>query len=283
MLKKVKWSQLYLWLVFIFLYAPIFYLMFYSFNAGENMSKFEGFSWLHFQELFQDTRLLIILLETFILAFLSALLATVIGTFGAILIRRFKNRKTRLGFLSLNNILLVSPDVIIGASFLILFTVLGAWIRGFSLGFITVLLSHIAFSIPIVVLMVLPKLQEMNESLVMAAYDLGANDRQVLLNVILPYLTPGIIAGYFMAFTYSLDDFAVTFFVTGNGFTTLAVEIYSRARRGVSLEINALSTLVFVFSLFLVIGYYFITSDEKKFKKSKKSQAQVESEVPVVK
>jgi spermidine/putrescine transport system permease protein len=135
-----------------------------------------------------------------------------------------------------------------------------------------VLLSHIAFSIPIVVLMVLPKLQEMNDSMIDAARDLGANNFQVIKNIILPFLTPGIIAGYFMAFTYSLDDFAVTFFVTGNGFSTLSVEIYSRARQGISLEINALSTLVFLFSMILVVGYYFISKENgsKKLRKNRR-------------
>ena len=111
--------------------------------------------------------------------------------------------------------------------------------------------------------MVLPRLKEMNDDMINAAYDLGATPWQMLKEVMLPYLTPGIISGFFMAFTYSLDDFAVTFFVTGNGFSTLSVEIYSRARRGISLEINALSTIVFIFSILLVIGYYFISQDKK--------------------
>ena len=190
--------------------------------------------------------------------FLSALLATLIGTFGSIFIYESKQRQ-QTGILSLNNVLMVAPDVMIGASFLILFTLIG-----FQLGFVSVLLSHIAFSIPIVVLMVLPRLKEMNRDMVNAAYDLGATQWQMLREVMLPYLTPGIIAGYFMAFTYSLDDFAVTFFVTGNGFSTLAVEIYSRARKGISLEINALSTVVFLFSILLVIGYYLITKEKKE-------------------
>ena len=153
---------------------------------------------------------------------------------------------------------------------------LGGVLKNFQLGFVSVLLSHIAFSIPIVVLMVLPKLKEMNDSMIDAARDLGANNFQVLSNIILPFLTPGIIAGYFMAFTYSLDDFAVTFFVTGNGFTTLSVEIYSRARQGISLEINALSTLVFIFSLLLVVGYYFISRDtSKKARKRKRDFEEV--------
>lgn len=269
--KKFRWSTLYLIVVFVLLYAPIFYLIFYSFNDGETMNRFEQFTLQHYAAVFADTRLLLIVLQTFLLAFLSALLATVIGTFGAMGIYYTKKRKTRTTLLSMNNILLVSPDVIIGASFLLFFTAVG-FIR---LGFVSVLCSHVAFSIPIVVLMVLPKLQEMNDSMIDAARDLGATNGQVLRNIILPFLTPGIIAGYFMAFTYSLDDFAVTFFVTGNGFSTLSVEIYSRARQGISLEINALSALVFLFSMVLVVGYYFISQDNQP-KKAKRAQRQVD-------
>ena len=211
-----KFANLYLALVFVILYLPIFYLIAYSFNSGGDMNSFTGFTLDNYQSMFSDSRLMLILAQTFFLAFLSALLATIIGTFG------------------------------------------------FQLGFVSVLLSHIAFSIPIVVLMVLPRLKEMNRDMVNAAYDLGATQWQMLREVMLPYLTPGIIAGYFMAFTYSLDDFAVTFFVTGNGFSTLAVEIYSRARKGISLEINALSTVVFLFSILLVIGYYAITKEKEE-------------------
>ncbi|CAI3303905.1 ABC transporter permease [Enterococcus cecorum] len=270
-MKKNLFSKIYLTIVFIILYAPIFYLIFYSFNKGGTMNKFTGFTWEHYQTLWSDTRLIIIVLNTFLLAFLSALIATIIGTFGAMAIYYTKRRQSRTTLLSLNNILLVSPDVIIGASFLIFFTMIGNLFSNFSLGFISVLLSHVAFSIPIVVLMVLPKLQEMNDSMIRAALDLGANYRQVLMRIILPFLSPGIIAGYFMAFTYSLDDFAVTFFVTGNGFSTLSVEIYSRARQGISLEINALSTLVFIFSMLLVVGYYFISKDNRPRRKKGRS------------
>jgi len=250
---NTKWNNAFLVLVFAILYLPIFYLIFYSFNAGGTMNAFTGFTWEHYQAVFEDTRLIGIVLNTFLVALLSSLIATVIGTMGAIFIYYTKKRSIKNTLLSLNNVLMVSPDVIIGASLLILFTMLG-----FSLGFSSVLLSHIAFSIPIVVLMVLPKLYEMNDSMISAAQDLGANSGQVFSRILIPSITPGILSGFFMAFTYSLDDFAVTFFVTGNGFTTLAVEIYSRARRGVSLEINALSALMFLFTLLLVLGYYFI-------------------------
>ncbi|MCM0599724.1 ABC transporter permease [Periweissella fabalis] len=263
--KQSRWANLYLIIIFIVLYLPIFYLIFYSFNAGEYMQNFSGFSLKHYGELFADNRMLQIVLNTFVVALLSSLLATIIGTFGALGIYGVKNPLMKNVLLSLNNILLVSPDVIIGASFLIFFTLLGL-----GLGFGSVLMSHIAFSIPIVVLMVLPKLNEMSTTLVDAAQDLGANSWQVLTRVILPYLAPGIYAGFFMAFTYSLDDFAVTFFVTGNGFSTLAVEIYSRARQGVSLEINALSALMFIISLLLVTGYFFINQYNLKRKKQYK-------------
>lgn len=252
-ISNTKWNNAFLALVFTVLYLPIFYLIFYSFNAGGTMNAFTGFTWEHYQAVFEDTRLLGIVLNTFLVALLSALIATAIGTMGAIFIYYTKKRRTKNTLLSLNNVLMVSPDVIIGASLLILFTMIG-----FSLGFASVLLSHIAFSIPIVVLMVLPKLYEMNDSMISAAQDLGASTFQVFSRILIPSITPGILSGFFMAFTYSLDDFAVTFFVTGNGFTTLAVEIYSRARRGVSLEINALSALMFLFTLLLVLGYYFI-------------------------
>ncbi len=218
------------------------------------MSNFSGFTFDWYKELFHDTRLLIIVLNTLVIALLSALISTVVGVLGAIGIRAFRSRQTQNTLLSLNNVLIVSPDVIIGASFLILFTM-----AGIQLGFYSVLLSHIAFSIPIVVLMVLPKLMEMSPTLVDAARDLGANQWNVLTKVILPYIAPGIFAGFFMALTYSLDDFAVTFFVTGNGFSTLSVEIYSLARRGISLNINALSAIMFVVTILMVIIYYYLT------------------------
>lgn len=252
-----KFAKIYLAFTFVLLYVPIFYLIFYSFNKGGDMNSFTGWTLENYKVMFDDSRLMSILLQTFVLAFLSALIATVIGTFGAIFIHDMR-KKHQNAFLSTNNVLLVSPDVMIGASFLILFTTLK-----FQLGMGSVLLSHIAFSIPIVVLMVLPRLKEMNQDMINAAYDLGASQFQMLKEVMLPYLTPGIIAGYFMAFTYSLDDFAVTFFLTGNGFTTLSVEIYSRARQGISLDINALSTVVFLFSILLVIGYYYISQEKE--------------------
>ena len=259
-MKKLSFpSKLYLIIVFLVLYAPIFYLIFYSFNSGESMNNFESFTLEHYKAVFDDTRLIVILINTVIVALLSGLIATIIGTLGAIGIVSIKDKKMRNVLLSLNNVLIVSPDVVIGASFLILFTMIGV-----KLGFASVVVSHVAFSIPIVVLMVLPKLLEMNTSLIDAAKDLGASKRDVLTRVILPYIQPGIFAGFFLALTYSLDDFAVTFFVTGNGFSTLSVEIYSMARTGITLTINAISGLVFLVTVLVVIGYYFFNNRAKR-------------------
>ncbi|MCK9861977.1 ABC transporter permease [Paenibacillus sp. ATY16] len=252
-MKTAKLSNAYLIAVFIILYAPIFYLIFYSFNSGGAMRNFEGFTLEWYQEVFADTRLLIIVLNTFVIALLSSAISVIFGIAGALAIHYVRRRQPKNALLSLNNVLIVSPDVIIGASFLIMFTIIGI-----KLGFVSVLLSHIAFSVPIVVIMILPRLQEMSSTLIDAARDLGASSWHVLTRVIIPFIKPGIFAGFFMALTYSLDDFAVTFFVTGNGFSTLSVEIYSRARQGIALSINALSTLIFLFTILLVIGYYFI-------------------------
>ncbi|WP_125580876.1 ABC transporter permease [Lacticaseibacillus suibinensis] len=272
-LKKWKWTNLYLIFVFIMLYVPIAYLIFYSFSAGDTMSNFHGFTWTHYQELFADTRMIQIVVDTLMLALLASLIATIVGTLGALAISRTSRPVVKNSILSLNNILMVSPDVIIGASFLIFFTALHI-----PLGFLSVLLSHIAFSIPIVVLMVLPRLQEMSNTMLDAARDLGSTNLQVLTRVIMPFITPGILSGFFMAFTYSLDDFAVTFFVTGNGFETLSVEIYARARQGISLEINALSGVMFLFSLVLVVGYYFIQRGTKSHKAKLKAKGAVTNE-----
>lgn len=262
-MRKHIFAKVYLALVLVILYIPIFYLIYFSFSSGKNMNKFQHFTFAHYQTLFQDNRLLAIFLETILLALLSSLIATIIGTMGALAITMVKRKSQKHTLLALNNVLMVSPDVIIGASFLIFFTALGM-----GLNFGSVLLSHIAFSIPIVVLMVLPRLNEMDFSLIDAARDLGANNYQVFSNVMIPAMLPGIAAGMFMALTYSLDDFAVTFFVTGNGFSTLSVEIYSRARQGIDLEINALSTVMFLFVLILVGIYYFMT--KRRAKKGKR-------------
>lgn len=258
-------SKLYLAIVFAILYIPIIYLAYYSFSSGNSMVAFEEFSWVHYIELFENTRMMVILLNTIAVALLCGVFSAIIGTLGALGIYSLKTNKFKNSYLVGNNILIVSPDVIIGCSFLLLFTFISKQLGIESLqGFWSVLISHIAFSIPIVVLMVLPKLYEMPISMIDAAVDLGASYSQVITKVIVPYITPGILAGFFMGLTYSLDDFAVTFFVTGNGFQTLSVEIYSMARQGINLQINALSTVITLFVVISVAIYYVISVSKLK-------------------
>ena len=256
--RSTKFSNLFLILVFIIMYLPLGYLIFYSFNSGGNMNAFESFTLDHYRAVFNDKRLIDIVLNTLILALLSSIIASIIGILGAISIYYTRNKKIKKQILSLNSVLMVLPDIMMGASFLILFSIL----IKIPMGFVSVLLSHVAFSIPIVVLMVLPRLYALNEDMIRAAEDLGANDMTILNKIILPNIASGIFAGFFMALTYSLDDFAVTFFVTGSGFSTLSIEIYSRVRTGISLEINALSALIFLISLGMVVIYYIIERRE---------------------
>ncbi|AYU54888.1 ABC transporter permease [Staphylococcus debuckii] len=260
----MKWyGKLYLAVLIIGLYIPIIFLMVYSFNSAGNMIHFEHFTLEHYQTLFQDDRLMSILFNTIAVALLAAAVSTVVGTFGAIALYHLRQKKLRLTFLTLNNVLLVSSDVVIGASFLIMFTALGHF-TGLGLGFWTVLTSHIAFCIPIVVILILPQLYDMNQHMFDAARDLGASEWQILNRVMLPNLMPAVLAGFFMALTYSLDDFTVSFFVTGNGFSVLSVEVYAMARKGISMEINAISTLIFAVIVIGIAGYYLIQHTTKK-------------------
>lgn len=259
----MKWyGKLYIFSLTAILYIPILFLMVYSFNSAGNMIHFEGFTLEHYQSLFSNDRLMAVIFNTIAVALLAAAFATVIGTMGAIGLYHLKDKKLKVSLLTLNNVLMVSSDVVIGASFLIMFTAIGHF-TGLGLGFMTVLISHIAFCIPIVVIIVLPKLYEMNGNTLDAARDLGATEMQLLNKVMLPQLMPAILGGFFMALTYSLDDFTVSFFVTGNGFSVLSVEVYTMARKGISMEINAISTILFVVIMMGVLGYYVIQSTMK--------------------
>ena len=255
----MKWyGKLYIGILLAILYIPIFFLMFYSFNSAGNMIHFEHFTLEHYQSLFQNDRLMSVIFNTVAVALLAAAISTIIGTFGAISLYYLRNKKFKVTLLTLNNVLMVSSDVVIGASFLIMFTAIGH-LTGLGLGFGTVLASHIAFCIPIVVIVVLPQLNEMNNNILNAARDLGATESQIFGRVLIPNLMPSIIGGFFMALTYSLDDFTVSFFVTGNGFSVLSVEVYAMARKGISMEINAISTIVLG-----IVGYYAIQHTVKR-------------------
>ncbi|AQL55948.1 ABC transporter permease [Abyssicoccus albus] len=252
-------KNFFLALIVFVLYFPILFLAFYSFNSAGNMTSFEGFTLEYYRNVLTDDRLMSIIFNTLSIALISSSIATIFGLSGALMLYLIRSKHMRSTYLSINNILIVSPDVIIGSSFLILFMYLGI-----QLGFMSVLLSHIAFSIPIATLMILPKLYEMNDEMINAAIDLGASKLDVLTKIVLPNIKPGLIAAFLMSLTYSLDDFAVSFFVTGNGFSVLSVEIYSMARKGITMEINAISTLLFVIVMILIAIYYMVTQRGRK-------------------
>lgn len=234
--------------MYIFLYAPIVALAVFSFNDSKLMGKWEGFTLDWYSKLFENDRIMNALYYTIIIAVVASLIATVIGTITAIGIHNMKNGKFRSLILNVNYLPILNPDVVTGVSLMTLFVFVNM-----EFGFTTMLISHIVFNIPYVILSVLPKLKQLPANIEEAAMDLGATPMYALRKVILPQIKPGIISGMLIAFTMSIDDFVISFFTAGNGVTNLSIEIYSMTRRGISPEINALSTLMFIVVLGLLL------------------------------
>lgn len=234
--------------MYIFLYAPIVSLAIFSFNDSKSMAKWNGFSLRWYQELFQNERILDALYYTLIIAVIASVIATIVGTITAIGIHKMTQRKLKGILLNINYLPVLNPDIVTGVALMSLFV----FIR-LEFGFKTMLLSHIVFDIPYVILSVLPKLKQLPPNIEDAAMDLGATPWYALRKVVLPQIKPGIVSGMIMAFTMSIDDFVISFFTTGNGVSNLAIEVYSMTRRGLTPEINALSTLMFVSVLILLI------------------------------
>lgn len=253
MIKKIInfCSKFYLTLIFIFLYAPIITLIIFSFNNSKSMSHWSGFTFKWYRELLQNENILQALYYTVVIAVLSAIIATIIGTISAIGINKMKGAKKKL-ILNINYLPVLNPDIVTGISLMTLFIFVGMFIN-IEMGFFTMLLAHITFSTPYVILSILPKLKQMPDNLTEAALDLGASPSYALRKVILPQIKPGIVAGFLMAFTMSIDDFVISFFTTGPGVSNLSMEIFAMARRGIKPEINALSTLMFITVLILLL------------------------------
>lgn len=246
MVKKFS-KNFYLILVFTFLYMPILFLIVFSFNEGKYSGNWKGFSLHWYKELFQDKMIMSALGYTVVIALLASIIATFIGLFGAYSIFRMKSRPKQV-LLTINSIPLLNPDIVTGVSLMALFVFLQ-----FRLGFMTLLVAHITFCIPYVILSILPKLKQMPKDIVDAALDLGATPLQAFSKVILPEIMPGVITGALIAFTLSIDDFVISFFTTGNGVNNLSIAIFSMARRGISPKINALSTIMFVVVMGLLL------------------------------
>lgn len=249
-------KRFYLILIFIFLYTPIVTLMVFSFNDSKSMGKWSGFTLRWYTHLFQNARIMEALKYTIIIAVISSIVATVIGTFAAIGIHRMKGLPKKT-LLNINNLPVLNPDIVTGISimslFIFLFPLLNKIGINAQFGFTTMLLAHITFNIPYVVLSVLPKLKQLPSNITEAALDLGATPGYAMRKIILPQIKPGIVAGLLMAFTMSIDDFVISFFTTGPGVTNLSIEIYSMARKGINPSINALSTLMFITVLILLL------------------------------
>ena len=262
-MKKLR--KLYIGLILLFLYAPIALLILYSFNDSKSRAAWGGFTLRWYQELFADRTIMSALGTTLTIGFLAAVISTLLGTVGAIALFQLKRRPRHM-MLSVVNLPMLNSEVVTGVSLMLLFAAAGV-----QTGYLTLLLAHVAFCVPYVVLSVLPKLRQLDPHLAEAAQDLGATPLQGFLRVILPDIMTGVFSGCIMALTMSIDDFVVSFFTTGSGVSNLSITIYTMAKRGISPKINALSTIIFACVFVLLIGI-----NLQDFKKDGRSQKKVD-------
>jgi len=254
----LRWlKQLYLWLVYAFLYLPIGVLVVYSFNASKNPYIWGGFSGQWYTKLWQNEALIGAAVNSLLLAVSSAALSTLIGTLTAIALHRYRFRGKRV----LNGMLFVvmmSPDIVLAISLLALFILLGV-----QLGYLSLLLAHITFCLPFVVVTVYSRLSGFNPQILEAARDLGASELRTILTVLVPIIFPAVLAGWLLGFTLSLDDVVVSMFVTGPTFEVLPLRIYSMVRLGLKPEVNALAAVLLALSLLALIGSQFLLLRKK--------------------
>lgn len=244
---KTAAQKVYIALIFIFMYAPIATLIVLSFNASRTRAKWGGFTTKWYVELFSNRDIMQALYNTLLIALLSAVIATLIGTIAALSIQGMK-KKDRAVLMGITNIPMLNAEIVTGISLMLLFLTFRA-----KFGFTTILLSHITFNIPYVILSVMPRLKQLNPSVYEAALDLGASPWKAFFKVVFPDILPGVSSGFLMAFTMSLDDFIITHFTKGPGVDTLSTKIYTEVRKGIKPEMYALSTLIFVTVLILLI------------------------------
>lgn len=266
-------SKVYTALIFLFLFAPIIILLVFSFNEAKSLSVFSGFSLKWYRELFRDGDTLRSLKNTLILACSSAVIATVMGTAAAVGIHKLRSKYIRAAMDTVTNIPMINPDIITGISLMLMFVFVGSRLRlSSSLSFWTMLLSHITFCLPYVILQVLPKLRQMDPALPEAAMDLGCTPLQAFFKVKLHEIMPGVVSGFIMAFTLSLDDFVISYFTQGNGFQTLPIRIYNMTKKTVTPKMYALATIIFFVILFLLLLSNLTDRDEERPQKREKSR-----------
>ena len=263
MMKKL-WSKSYIGLILFLLYLPIFVVILFSFNSEKMQTVFKGFSFRYYGNLFTNRYFAPYLFNTIQVAVTSAITATVLGTAAALGLSRLGRRGKKV-FMNLTYIPVINPDVVTGVSLSLVFS-LGAVMFGLPKGFWTVLIAHITFGVPFVVLNVLPRIKGADKDLMNAAHDLGCNNTQAFFKVLLPEIMPGVFSGFLMAFSLSLDDYMVATFVSGPSFQTLPLKIYSEIKKPLSPEYNAFFTLVFG-AVFLVLLVSNIINNKGKVKK----------------
>ena len=264
-------SKLYLAIVLLFLYLPIIMLMILSFNASNSTSVMSGFSFKWYVELFRDQATIQAFYNTLVLAVLSAITATFIGTLAAVGINKMKRGFVKTGVLSVTNIPMMNPEIVTGVSMMLLFVFIGSALKiNGILGFWTLFIAHVTFSLPYVILNIMPKLQQTDAHIAEAAQDLGCTKLQAFMKVVLPSIRPGIVAGFIMAFTLSLDDFIISYFVSGPKFQTLPIRIFSMTKKRVTPDMYALSTLIFVAILILLVLVNIFQSKTDENKSDKK-------------
>ena len=262
-------SKIYTLLMMAFLFAPIAILLLFSFNESKSLSVFAGFSLKWYQELFRDGDTLESVKNTLILACSASAIATVMGTAASVGINKLRNKYVRASFDTVTNIPMTNPDIITGISLMLMFVFIGTRLgKSASLSFWTLLLSHVTFCLPYVILQVLPKLRQMDPSLPEAAMDLGCTPLQAFFKAVLPEIMPGIVTGMIMAFTMSLDDFVISYFTQGSGFQTLPIRIYSMTKKTVTPKMYALATIIF----FVILTLLLISNLSDEDSKSRRRQ-----------
>ncbi len=253
-IKMSPLSKLYVAFIMILLYAPIVVMIFFSFNESASTSVITGFSLRWYKSLLYDQATITALRNTLILAVSSSLIATVMGTAAAVGINAFRNKHIKKATMGVTNIPMMNPEIVTGISMMLLFIICANMIGVTdALGFGTMLIAHVTFNLPYVILSVLPKLRQLDRFLPEAAMDLGCTPLQAFFKVILPSISTGIFSGLMMSFTLSLDDFVISYFTQGPSFETLPIRIFSMTKKRVTPDMYALSTLIFVAILFLLI------------------------------
>ncbi|MBR5774467.1 MAG: ABC transporter permease [Clostridia bacterium] len=264
-------SKIYCAIIFIFLFAPIAVLLVFSFNDAKSLSVFSEFSFKWYKELFNDRNTLNALKNTLILAVAATLVSSLIGTAAAVGINKIRSRWYKTAMNTVTDIPMVNPDIITGISLMLMFVFVGRLMgAATSLNFATMLIAHVTFCTPYVILQVLPKLQQMDKSLHEAAMDLGCPPMRAFFKVELPEILPGIITGAIMAFTLSLDDFVISYFTSGTGFETLPIRIYGMTKKTVTPKMYALATIIFFVTLALLLISNVVDNDDRRALKEKK-------------